>query len=187
MLPIVVVEGPSGVGKDSVIRKLCELNPGVFLKMPSITSRERREGETHGVTYFYVDKEAFEKMIKEGDVFEHTERHGTYRGMSKKIIDDILSCGLIPVKDCDWVGTMALRKEYKDRVLTIFINAPREEIIKRIKERGGNEQDIIVRIKDYDDKIKEINNYDHVVDNIVVEDAANEVCKLVESFCKNLK
>ena len=181
-LPIVIIEGPSGVGKDSVYSKLIEWYPEQYIKMVSVTSRPARPGEIDGIHYKFVTTECFEKMIESGDVFEHTTRHGNYRGMSKELIDSILKRGLIPVKDVDLIGLNAIKKTYGSQVFSIFLTAPKKEIIKRLKARGDSGEDLAVRIKDYDAKIKEKKYFHTVVKNLVLDDAVKEVHTLIQNF-----
>jgi len=162
---IVVLEGPSGVGKDSIIAELMKRHPGKYEKITSVTTREIRPGEIDGVNYKYVNRDQFEEMLRTNEIFEFTQRHGTYRGMSKPIIDKILEAGKIAIKDADIVGVRALKKLYPGQVLTIFVTAPKAEIERRLNARGDNKEDLIRRLKDYDACIKSKILFDHIVEN----------------------
>lgn len=170
------MEGPSGVGKDSYMQELIKQFPNKFQKITSYTSREIRPGEIDGVTYNFVDKKTFEDKLKTGDIFEFTDRHGTYRGMGKSLIDDIIENGKIAVKDLDLVGINALKKVYPNQVLTIFCNADRDVVKSRLLKRGGSMEDIEKRLVDYDKKILEQDKFDYVViDNKCVETAVEKL------------
>ena len=179
---IVVIDGPSGVGKDTIIASLIEKHPHLFKKAQSTTTRPMRPNETQGNPYFFVSKDEFEKGIKNGEFFEHTTRHGSYRGMSKHLFDTILEEGKIPLKDCDHIGLNALRKEYPGKVLGIFVNAPKEVIIERLIGRDEGDETLNARIADYDTYVKTSKHFDHEVQNLDVEDAAKEVISLIERF-----
>ena len=179
---IVVIDGPSGVGKDTIISGLIEKHPHIFKKAQSTTTRPMRPNESQGNPYFFVSKKEFEKGIKNGEFFEHTTRHGTYRGMSKHLFDEILDEGKIPLKDCDHVGLNALRKEYPGKVIGIFVNAPKEVIIERLIGRDEGDETLNARIADYDTYVKNSEHFDHEVQNLDVEDAVKEVIGLIERF-----
>jgi len=181
MKKIIVLEGPSGVGKDTIIKELVRLYPETYIKMPSTTSRPMRPGESQGNPYFFITRKEFEKKIKTGDVFEFTlpARDGDYRGMSKQIINDLLATGKTQIKDCDWIGIEALRKEYGDIVLAIYVNVPKEEVARRIRERGGDEKDIQRRIADYDDYKKIRKWCEFSVDNIELGKCVADVHSII--------
>jgi len=186
MKKIVVIEGVSGAGKDTLMNEMVKREPNTFIKMPSMTSRKMRSGETEGNPYYFVTGKEFEKRVESGEIFEFTRlvRDDEYRGMSKKIIDTILDSGKIPLKDCDHIGLKALQVEYgKENVISIFLDVPKKEIEKRIIGRGGNEEDIKARIKDFEEYIK-INrkHYKYHVENIDMEECIKKICKIIESY-----
>lgn len=179
---IVVIDGPSGVGKDAIISGVIQKHPHLFTKAPSTTDRPMRPSETQGNPYFFVTTEEFERGIESGDFFEHTTRHGTYRGMSKHIFDNILKTGKIALKDCDHIGLNALRKEYPGQVVGIFINAPKNLIVERLLKRDKDDKSIETRIADYDEFIKTKKHFDHEVQNIDLEKAIDDVINIIENF-----
>lgn len=185
---IVVIEGPSGVGKDSIVAGLKSKYPNTFVKAPSTTSRQMREHESEGNPYYFVSEEEFKKMLKEGEFFEHTMRHGTYRGMSKKHFNKIINQGLFPVKDCDKIGLEALRREYGfDRVFGIFVTCPKEMIIERLKARGDSGEDLQKRINNYEELMKDHIHYNDHVENIVLSDTIKQVYEKIMNYYKNMK
>ena len=88
---VVVIEGPSGVGKDTLINELIASNTQLFEKAISVTTRAMREGESQGNPYDFVSNAEFEDMLNRNEIFEHTTRHGTYRGMRKNNFDKIIN------------------------------------------------------------------------------------------------
>ena len=183
---VVAIEGPSGVGKDTVIKGLINTYPNMFKKVPSTTTREMRVGESQGDPYFFVDEPTFKKMIESGEVFEHTIRHGQYRGMSLNHFDNIISQGIIPLKDCDKVGLDALRGVYGDRVFSIFITCPKEEIEKRLIGRGDSGEDLKTRLNNFDEYIKNQVYFDTVVENIDLSKAVADVYNKIMDFYESL-
>lgn len=163
---IVVLDGPSGVGKDTIVNMLITNYPDTYVKMPSTTTRAMRENESQGKPYFFVTEDEFKAKIASKDVFEYTitKRDGAYKGMSKGIIDEIAKTGKVQIKDCDEVGLNALRKEY-GKVVTIFLMIEKDEIEKRLRCRGGTDADIQNRLSDYDDYIDYKKEFEHIVPN----------------------
>ena len=161
---IIVIEGPSGVGKDTIMTELIRRNPNRFKKIPSYCTRSRRPNEIDGQSYIFTDEKTFKEKIKNGDIFEHIIIYGTYRGMSKQIIDSIIKSGKIGLKEPDIVGQRALIKAYPNQVLTIFLTADKEIVIKRLLERNASDN-IEQRLIHYDIKHQTIDEYDFVVTN----------------------
>ena len=88
---IVIIEGPSGVGKDTIINELIKRYPEKFGKPINATTRAMRENESQNNPYLFLSEEEFFKKRASGDIFEHTMRHGTYRGMQKSSFDNIIN------------------------------------------------------------------------------------------------
>ena len=182
---IVVIEGPSGVGKDTLINGLINSAPNKYKKITSYTTREKRPHEREGELYHYIDQETFLKKYENGDIFERTTRHGTYRGMSKSIINDIIDNGLIAIKDVDIVGMHAIKAAYPNAVKTIFLTADKEIVKKRLEKRGDSVEDLAVRLQDYDNIHKNINQYDHIITNN--HDPSEAITKAIEILKENKK
>ena len=149
-----------------------------------MTTRAMRPGESQGKPYFHISTEEFEQKIKTGEVFEFTitVRDGEYRGMSKQIIDEIIKTGKIQFKDCDEIGIRALRREYPNQVIAIYLHVPKEEVARRIRERGGSEEDMANRLADYDEysKIREL--CDYTIENCDLGNCVEAVHKLVQGI-----
>ena len=106
--------GPSGAGKGTLIDHLNKKYPGKFGFSVSYTTREPREGEIHGVNYYYISKDEFKKMIKEDAFVEWFEVHGNFYGTSKGVIRDIQSKNRIPLLDIDIQGTEKFSKAFPE-------------------------------------------------------------------------
>ncbi len=177
---IIVIEGPSGVGKDSIITGLIKKYPNEFEKMVSVATRAMREYESQGNPYHFVSNEEFDKMLASGDIFEHTVRHNEKRGMSEKYINAILDKNKIPLKDCDLVGVKALRSKF-DNVITFFITIDKETIEQRLINRKDKPEDIKARLEDYDEYIKQSKHYDYVVENRDLDKTIDKIFNLIHS------
>lgn len=181
---IVIIDGPSGVGKDTIISELITRYPDRFARPINATTRAMRENESQGNPYLFLSEEEFLKLRESGEIFEHTIRHGTYRGMRKASFDSILNSGKIPVRDVDRFGLEAIKKVFGDICLSIFLIAPKDEIRKRMIERGEHEDSMIARLKDYDEFIANAKYYDYTIENIDKEETINKIMELINNSIK---
>ena len=175
---IVVIEGPSGAGKDTVIKTLTRKYPERFAKLVSVATRAMRPNESQGNPYHFVSNAEFDQMVAVGDIFEYTMRHGEKRGMSEKYINEIFAAGKIPLKDCNIIGVRALQKRFPN-VTTIFITADKTEIEQRLHARGDAPADIKMRMADYDECIKDAQYYDHVIVNDNLEKTIDKIIEII--------
>jgi len=165
---IILIDGPRGVGKDAVINELIRRGGDTFKYIPSYSTRTMRPGERNGATHWFISEEEFKRKLETGDIFEYEIWESTYRGMSKKVIDDILQDGYIGLKTVGPDGVKILRNKYGEGVLSIFITTKREILIKRLQKLGA--PDIDGRMKDYEHR----HNYSHLADHIVENNATLE-------------
>lgn len=178
---IIVIEGPSGVGKDTTIQALINRYPDRFAKLVSVATRAMRPGESQGHPYHFVDNATFDQMVQSGDVFEFTIRHGEKRGMSEKYIDAIFDQNKIPLKDCDLVGIKALRSRF-DQVLTIFLTADKDLIAYRLQKRGDDPAEIAKRLADYDNYMTNAQYYDYVVDSTDLDKSIDKILQIINNY-----
>ena len=179
---IIIIEGPSGVGKDTIINALISKFPERFARPINATTREMRENERQGNPYLFLSEEEFLKLRASGEIFEHTIRHGTYRGMRKSSFDEILGNGKIALRDCDKYGLGALKEIYGDQVLGIFLTCDKEVIKQRLISRNEPEDSMNIRLKDYDTFIKEAMYFDHVIENIEIDTTVNQILELINKY-----
>ena len=151
--PLIIV-GPSGVGKGTLIEHLTKKFPSKFGFSVSYTTRNPREGEVHGKHYYFVKKEQFQKMIEQDAFIEWFEVHGNFYGTTKQTILEIQSKNRIPLLDIDIQGTEKFCKSFPE-TQTIFILPPSIDILKtRLTKRGTDKPDVIK--KRLDNALKEI-------------------------------
>lgn len=177
---IVIIEGPSGVGKDTIINELIRRYPARFGKPINATTRPMRENESQNNPYLFLSDEEFIKMRESGEIFEHTKRHGTYRGMRKSSFNEIINSGRIALRDCDILGLHAIKQEYPNQVLSIFLTAPKEEIEKRMISRNEPKESMKLRLKDYDLYVKNAKYFDYVINNITIDDTINQILNILD-------
>ena len=137
---VIVVSGPSGSGKTSLIKKaITELNLDFSI---STTTREQKEGEKDGKDYYFVNKNNFEKYIKENKFIEYEEIFGNMYGTSYKSILEKVNQGKDIILDIDYKGYFSLKKKYEGKILSFFIMPPTLSILKeRLKDRKRDSKD----------------------------------------------
>ncbi len=174
----IVISGPSGVGKGTICNRLLnELNAWYSV---STTTRAPRDGEINGVNYFFVTKEEFENKIKEGEFLEYNIYNGNYYGTSKEIVVDKINEGINVFSEIDVNGAHNIKKVFPDALL-IYIAPPSIEVLKeRLISRGTESiEKINQRLEIAEKELKEVDFYDYVVINDVLDKATDEVRNII--------
>lgn len=179
---VVVIDGPGGVGKDSILYKLIDKYPSIYERFITVTTREMRAGECEGHPYNFVTEIEFKQRLDTGDIFESTYRHQTYRGMSRKLIDAVLQSGKIAIGSADINGMAPLKKNYGKDVIFVFIKAPREDIEARLIKRGDSKQEMESRLKEFDDYIAREHLYDYSIENKSLDKAVDELHTFIVNY-----
>lgn len=177
---IIIIEGPSGVGKDTIINELVSRFPNKFGKPINATTRAMRENESQGNPYLFLTDQEFLELRAKGEIFEHTIRHGTYRGMRKSSFDEIINSGRVALRDCDIYGLEAIKNVYGKKVTSVFLTAPKEEIIKRFESRNEPKESMELRLKDYDTYIENSKYFDYVIENLDMEETIQKILDIVK-------
>lgn len=187
-----VVCGPSGVGKGTVIECLRNRFPAdVFGFSVSHTTRHPRPGEVHGQHYYFTNQEDIQREIDEGKFVEHAHVHGNYYGTSKKAIEVLQSENKITILDIDMQGVISV-KESGIPARYVFIAPPSmEELEQRLRGRGTETEEAVQRrlgnaAKELDYGERE-GNFDRVFVNKDVEETVDEMVKVLEEWFPQLK
>lgn len=139
-----VIAAPSGAGKTSLVRALVETVEHLRVSV-SYTTRPRREGETHGVSYHFVSHEEFEILLKQNLFLEYAEVFGNYYGTSKQWVEQQLAEGKDIILEIDWQGAQQIKQLYPESV-AIFILPPSRKILEqRLRGRGTDKEEVIQR------------------------------------------
>lgn len=189
---LIVLSGPSGVGKGTVRKAIFENYSNEFDYSISMTTRKMREGEVEGVDYFFRSKEAFEKLIEEDGLLEYAEYVGNYYGTPLEYVNKTLDEGRDVFLEIEVQGALKVREKMPEGIF-IFLSPPDlEELKARIVNRGTDSDEMIEkRMHKAVEELKLIQYYDYVVENDAVENAARKIRNIIESehlkVTRNLK
>jgi guanylate kinase len=182
MPTVLVVTGPSGAGKGTLIRELVERVPGIEVTV-SATTRERRRGEEDGREYWFLTDDEFLARVERGEFLEHVEfvsghRYGTLRSE----LDRIAANGHVPLLELETEGALRVQGEVPGAV-TIFISARVDELERRLRERATESAgEIGERIELARKQLEQAGEFDHVIENDDLERAVTELTTLVRGL-----
>jgi guanylate kinase len=177
---LIVISGPSGVGKDTVIKRLLELDPKLRYSV-SYTTRPPRPGELDGVDYRFVNKEEFERLIREDALLEYARYDGHLYGTPIVPLDQARAAGYDIVLKIDVQGAEQVRRRAPD-ALRIFLAPPNmDELLRRRTERHSESpRDQTARQRIALDEMALAPNFDQVVVNDDLEGAVQEVLEIIQ-------
>lgn len=176
---LIVISGPSGVGKGTVCKELFNLSDEYKLSV-SKTTRNPRPGETDGVNYFFDTKENFIKGIDNGDFLEWAEFCGNYYGTPQKAVDETLEKGFNVILEIEVQGAMKVKEKRPDGVFIFLMPPSKRELASRLKGRGTESDDVIQeRLARSVEELKLCGEYDNFVINHHPTDAAKEIIEIV--------
>ncbi len=162
---LIVISGPSGVGKDSVLHGLKGRDLPIHFVVTA-TTRPRRAEETHGVDYFFVSKDEFARMIEQDELIEYAIVYSDYKGIPKQQVRDALASGKDVVMRLDVQGAATVRKLAKEAVLIFLTTESEAELVERLKGRKTDTaNDLSLRIATARQELKRAGEFDYVVVN----------------------
>lgn len=179
---LIVLSGPSGVGKGTVRKALFSQPGNDFQYSVSMTTRQPRPGEVNGKDYFFVSKEEFEQHIREGQMLEYAKYVDNYYGTPLKYINDTLDEGKDVFLEIEVNGAMQVRSKCPDGVF-IFLTPPDlMELRQRLIHRGTDSMEVInKRIHKAFGEIQMMQNYDYAVVNDQVNNAVTKIKDIIRS------
>ena len=178
---LLVISGPSGVGKGTVLHDLMNTQKNLVYSV-SVTTRKSRPGEIEGVSYFFKSHNEFEKMIEEDKFLEYAKVHDNYYGTPKDFVEEKINEGKIVILEIDVQGALNV-KENIDNGVYIFLAPPSlSELKNRIVNRGTEtESDINLRMNNARKELSYIKNYDYLVVNDHLNSAINLVNEIINA------
>ena len=184
---LVILSGVAGAGKNTIQKEIIKRMENV-VAIPSFTDRPIRPGDVPGETYNFVTTEEFERMIKDGELYEYDIHHNHYYGTSRKVLNDKIKEGKVIIKDIDVNGTEILINLLKNdtKVITIFLRVPKEELEKRLETRidKPSPKEIKLRLNRFDYEESKIDLYDYVLKNNDLEKTVSIIQKIIEEELK---
>lgn len=178
----VVLSGPSGCGKGTIVRELLRKYNDVLALSVSATTRVPRVGEVDGREYYFVSKEEFEHRIAAGEILEYTTYCGNYYGTPKKELTERTESGIHVILEIEVEGSMNIRRRYPEAIHVFVLPPDLATLEARLRGRGTNtDEDIKKRLARAREEMALIDGYDYVIVNRDggAETAADEIFSIL--------
>lgn len=181
---LVIFSGPSGVGKDTVLQEVLKKSSDISLSV-SLTTRPMRGAEVNGEDYYFVTREYFERKLSENGFLEYAEYGGNLYGTPKAPVDEMLSAGKNVILEIEVQGAEKIRKLYPDSIGIFVLPPSMSSLERRLRGRGtDDEEGIQRRLNIAGEEIRRSVEYDYVVINDSIDEAADDIISIIkaESF-----
>lgn len=177
---LIVLSGPSGVGKGTVRKAIFSQDDIAFEYSISMTTRSPREGEVDGVDYFFKSREEFEELIKKGKLLEYAEFVGNYYGTPVDYVKETLDKGKDVFLEIEVEGAKQVRQKFPDGLFIFLVPPSLSELRNRIVTRGTESEEVINnRLNVAKEEIEMMHLYDYVVENDTVDSAVERIKAIV--------
>lgn len=172
---LIVISGPSGCGKDTIVREVLKNNKNAWLSI-SCTSRNPRPGEVHGKDYYFLTNDEFEKKIEEENFLEYAKYTDNYYGTPRDVIKEKLNQGIDVILVIEIQGALKIKEMLKETVFIFILPPTMRELKKRLEGRNTETKEKITkRFKTAYKELNEVTKYNYVVINDEVNIAANKI------------
>jgi len=181
---LIIFSAPSGAGKTTIVKHLLQQDFDLNFSV-SATSREPREGETHGKDYYFIPENEFKKKIENNEFLEWEEVYtGIFYGTLKSEVERIRNAGKNVIFDVDVVGGLNIKKYYGNEAMAVFVQPPSvEELKKRLRNRSTeSEEKIKMRVAKAEKELEFANQFDIVIVNKELPKALKEAGKVISGF-----
>ncbi len=179
---LVVISGPSGVGKSSVRKALFEIDKNNLTYSISMTTRKPRPDEKNGVDYFFVSKEEFKKRIEENKFLEYAEFCENFYGTPEDEVEKMLAQGKEVILEIDVVGALQVMEKVRDAVFIFIVPPTPDAIAERLKKRATDSCDkIALRLSKAKKEYELAYKYDYIVVNDEINNAADRIMAIIRA------
>jgi len=176
---LIILSGPSAVGKGTVLRALLEEYNDVCYSV-SATTRKPREGEVDGVHYFFMSQDEFKDSIENDEFIEWAKVHNNYYGTPRHYVQETLKSGKDVILEIDIQGARQVAESFSEGVFVFLAPPSMEELKSRIYKRGTETEDVIqTRMSNATKELEEIDRYDYLIINDEVENAVNKLKSII--------
>ena len=176
-----IISAPSGAGKTSLVKALVDTMPGLAISV-SHTTRPRRDGETDGVDYHFIDADAFQTMVDAGDFLEHAWVFGNAYGTARSSVEAELQAGTDVILEIDWQGARQVREALPGAASVFILPPSRDELERRLRARGKDSEEVIARrLQEAQGEMSHYGEYDYLVVNDAFGHALEELVAVVRA------
>lgn len=181
---LLLISGPSGVGKDTIARKIIDARPDDFYFVVTATTRPIRPGEIEGFDYYFTSNDEFAQMIEDDDLLEYAVVYNDYKGIPKKHIREALASGKDVIMRVDVQGAATIRKLIPN-VITVFLTTETEaSLVRRLRERKSETAEgLNLRIAAARQEMRRLKEFDYWVVNAndKAEQAVDEMLAIIDA------
>ncbi len=183
---LLVISGPSGVGKGTILAAVMEKNKNISFSV-SATTRNPRPGEVDGEHYYFVKKEQFFEMVDSKEMLEYAEYSGNYYGTPKKAVEKKLAEGFDVALDIDVQGAFQIMEIFPDALFVFIVPPTIEELSRRLAKRGTEDAESVAkRLNAAKNELKQANKFDYIVVNNALDEAiANVEAIIAAGRCRS--
>lgn len=176
---LLVLSGPSGVGKGTVSEALMKSSDDIVFST-SLTTRSPRPNEVDGENYYFVSRDEFEEMIENDELLEYAKVHDNYYATPKDFVFEEIEKGEIVLLEIDVQGALQVKKRYKNAIFIFLLPPNMGELRGRIEKRGTEEKDVIdLRFNNAFKELDFVGEYDYFVVNDTVEQAVADIKNII--------
>ena len=176
---LIVVSGPAGVGKGTIVKTVVKKREDV-VESVSCTTRAPRVGEVHGREYYFLSKEEFEQRIQANDFLEYDEHFGNYYGTPESFVREKLKEKTV-ILEIDVIGALNAKRAFPDSILVMIAPPSVEELKRRLIGRGTEtEEQVLGRLSRLEYELAQQDKYDYVIVNDVIENAVAELERIID-------
>ncbi|MDK2819590.1 MAG: guanylate kinase [Mycoplasmataceae bacterium] len=187
MNKVIIITGPSGVGKGTIEKELFKFKELKLALSCSMTTRKKRANEVEGVHYYFSNNEEFSRKIENDEFLEYSSHFGNYYGTLKSEVDQHILKGFDVIVEVDTVGAINIINKFNDenksdKLISIFITPPNLEVLEeRIRTRNSESDDSIKqRLKKAKKEIKQTSNFKFIIINNNLADSVNKIIKAIK-------